>query len=374
VKTSNFVILLVCLATGIAITWSKSSIAVERPKPTKEVPWLLEVVSPPKIHSKTPSEKISPLLVTASGQRVTTQAQWGKRREELREAWIKFLGPMPAKRPKVNLKVLRTDALKGLTRQLVRYESEAGLEVEGYLLRPSDIRPGEKRAALVALHATTPDTIDGIAGIKGDSTRQIGLQLAKRGFVVFCPRCFLWQNVSGYREAVANFRKRHPKTLGMHKMLYDAQRGIDVLESLAYVDVQRIGAVGHSLGAKETLYLAALDDRIKAAVASEGGIRFGSTNWDASWYLGRGIDDPKFPRNHHELLAIIAPRPFLILAGGRGAADNERNWPYLAAAQPVYRLYDSPVRLGMFNHGRGHSVPPEAFSRMVEWLETYLER
>jgi len=117
--------------------------------------------------------------------------------------------------------------------------------------------------------------------VKEPESQQLGLKLARRGFVVFCPRCFLWQGMSEYRQAVEEFARRHPKTLGMHKMLYDAIRGVDVLVSLPEVDQNRIGAVGHSLGAKETLYLAAFDERIKAAVASEGGLGFRSTNWDA---------------------------------------------------------------------------------------------
>jgi Dienelactone hydrolase family len=348
----------------------------------RDVRWLAEVATPPKSFPAKPAGKLRPLLVDAGGKPIHTLAGWKTRRRELRTAWMKFLGPMPARRPPVKLTVLRTDKLKGLTRQLVQYESEPGVKVEGYLLRPTrdprDFRKslgsGGKRPALVALHATTRDTIDQIAGVKGNKSRQIGLQLARRGFVVFCPRCFLWQSVTNYKDAVANFHKRHPKTLGMRKMLYDAMRGVDVLESLPYVDANRIGAVGHSLGAKETLYLAAFDERIKVAVASEGGIGFRFTNWDAPWYLGKGIHEPKFPRNHHELLALIAPRSFLILSGekGRGAADGERTWPYLVAAQKVYRLYGGPVRLGMYNHRAGHDIPPKAFSRLAEWLETYL--
>jgi len=347
-----------------------------------DVSWLAEVSTPPKSYPTKPAGTLQPLLVDATGKPIRTLAAWKQRRRELRAAWMKFLGPMPAKRPLVKLTVLRTDKLKGLTRQLVQYESEPGLKVEGYLLRPTrdprDFRKslgsGRKLPALVALHATTRDTIDQIAGVKGNPSRQLGLQLARRGFVVFCPRCFLWQSVTNYKDAVANFKKRHPKTLGMHKMLYDAIRGVDVLESLPYVDANRIGAVGHSLGAKETLYLAAFDERIKAAVASEGGIGFTFTNWDAPWYLGPAIRDPKFPRNHHELLALIAPRPFLILAGekGPGAADGDRTWPYLVAARKVYRLHGGPVRLGMYNHRAGHDIPPKAFSRTAEWLETYL--
>lgn len=64
--------------------------------------------------------------------------------------------------------------------------------------------------------------------------------------------------------------------------------------------------MGHSLGAKEALYLAAFDERIKAAVASEGGTGFRSTNWDAAWYLGPAIRDENFSLNHHQLLALIA--------------------------------------------------------------------
>jgi cephalosporin-C deacetylase-like acetyl esterase len=99
---------------------------------------------------------------------------------------------------------------------------------------------------------------------------------------VFCPRCFLWQDAATLPIAVENFKKRHPDTLGMHKMLWDAMRGVDVLASLSdAVDPNRIGAFGHSLGSKETFYLAAFDDRVKTGVASEGGIGLTFTNWDA---------------------------------------------------------------------------------------------
>lgn len=338
-----------------------------------DVSWLREVTTVPQLE-KRDQRKLSPLLTTTNSKPITTLAAWKKRRQAIHKAWLKFLGPMP-KRPAVKLKTLRTDRLKTVTRTLVEYESEPGLKVQGYLLKPNDLKPGEKRAGIVALHPTTRDTIEPIAGVKGPEEKQIGLKLAQRGFVVFCPRCFLWQDAKNYNEAVATFKKRHPKTLGMRKMLYDARRGVDVLESLSYVDAKRIGAVGHSLGAKETLYLMAFDDRIKAGVASEGGLAFDSTNWDAPWYLGKAIHKKGFPRNHHELLALIAPRPFLVLGGekGRGAADGNRSWPFLASAQPVCKLYGQPPRLALYNHGRGHAIPPKAMSRLVEWLEVYLE-
>ena len=98
-----------------------------------------------------------------------------------------------------------------------------------------------------------------------------------------------------------------------------------------------------------------------------------STNWDAPWYLGNAIHQPEFPRNHHELLALIAPRPFLVIGGesGPGAADGERSWVLLNAARPVWDLFGQPVRLGLLNHQQGHAVPDDVFERMAEWMQVY---
>ncbi|MCC6443547.1 MAG: prolyl oligopeptidase family serine peptidase [Armatimonadetes bacterium] len=43
---------------------------------------------------------------------------------------------------------------------------------------------------------------------------------------------------------------------------------IDYLESLPYVDRSRVGVIGHSMGGESSAFLAAMDDRIAAAVPS----------------------------------------------------------------------------------------------------------
>ncbi len=340
-----------------------------------DVNWLADVTTAPTAPPAESIGQLAPLLIDDSGQAITTRDGWESQRRKIRDAWLRFLGPMPDPRPPVRLEVLRTESCGTITRQLVRYEGEPGLFVEGYLLRPHGSVAGNPQwPGIVALHPTTTGTIDEIAGVSGPDTAHIGLKLAHRGFVVFCPRCFLWQDVASLEQAVDRHRERHPESLGMAKMLYDAMRGVDVLESLPEVDKHRIGAVGHSLGAKETLYLAAFDERVRVAVASEGGITFPSTNWDAPWYLGEAIRNETFPLNHHQLLGLIAPRPFLILGGesGPGAADGDRSWPLITAALPAWRLYGEPIRLGLLNHRQGHSVSPESFDRLAEWLQVYL--
>lgn len=337
-----------------------------------DVPWLADVQRPPE-KIPAPFRPLASLLTDDDLKSKDALARWKTRREELDTAWREFLGPMPVRPKSTKFEILRTDELDGLTRKLIRYENEPGQTLEAYLLQPT-AKAAQPRAGLVALHQTSTETIDEIAGVKGPELQHLGLRLARAGFVVICPRNFLWHDVKDYQQAVAQFQQRHPQTLGMHKMLYDAQRSADILAALPDVDPQRLGTVGHSLGAKEVLYLMAFDSRIKAGVFSEGGVAFDSTNWHAPWYLGPQIQAESFPRNHHELLALVAPRPLLILGGesGPGAADGDRSWPYIAAALPIYELYGQPVRLGLLNHRQGHSIPKDVYNSLQMWLEDYL--
>ena len=336
----------------------------------KDVAWLAEVQKPPE---RLPDDapRLSPLLVDNSGQAVTTLEGWQRKRDEVRRWWLGFLKPLEVQREgPPPFEVLAEDRPDGVVRQLVRYEVEPGLPVEAYLLKPARVErpcPG-----VVALHSTVTHTIRQPAGVEGTPEKAFGLKMARRGYVAFCPRCFLWSNdlTIPYMEHVERFRARHPGSKGMAKMLYDARVALDILAGLAEVDPKRLGAVGHSLGAKEVLYLAALDDRVQVAVSSEGGVGTRFSNWDAPWYLGEEIRRDTFRREHHELLALVAPRPFLLLGGD--SADGDRSWPFIEAALPVYRLYGGTPRLGLFNHHQGHSVPPEAEQHIDQWFDSYL--
>ena len=364
------------IATFALWTVIPLALAISSHAASDDVSWLESVTSPLESQPPAAVGRLAPVLQSGAGTPITTLQQWTDHRETIRSDWLAFLGAMPNPRPAVQLEVLSCAVSENVTRQLVRYEGTPGNFVEGFLLTPVDTSSNlpQRRPGIVALHPTTDTTIDQIAGVSGPDEKQLGWKLAKRGYVVFCPRCFLWQSVVDFDAAVARHRERHPGTLGMSRMLYDAQRGVDVLATLPTVDPARIGAVGHSLGAKETLYLAAFDERIKAAVFSEGGLGLRSTNWDAPWYLGEAIHDPTFALNHHQLLALIAPRPFLVMSGesGPGAADGERSRPLIDAAVPAWKLYGEPVRLGLFNHRQGHSMPPEAYQKLAEWLDAYL--
>lgn len=341
-----------------------------------EVPWLAEVQTPPAQHAGSDTRPLAPLLVGDDGNPITTREGWKRRRASHHRQWLDFLGSMPA-RPPVRLTTLDETHDAACRRMRVAYDCEPGITVNAYVLYPEP-RPERPVPGVVVFHSTTPDTIDEVAGVRGRDSRAIGRTLAEQGFVVFCPECYLWHDRTlDYHAAARAFQERHPGAVGMRKMLYDGQLAVDALSALDGVDPNRIGAAGHSLGAKETLYLAAFDERVKAAVASEGGIGLSFTNWHDPWYLGPRIRDPHFPLDHHQLLALIAPRAFLVIAGESGppdtsVADGDRTWPYIGAALPVYRLFGDSARVGLFNHRQGHTIPDAAFDRLSAWLTTYL--
>ena len=61
----------------------------------------------------------------------------------------------------------------------------------------------------------------------------------------------------------------------MLKRIWDASRAVDLLQSLDCVDPDRIGMIGHSLGAGTTFWAMAHDERIRAGViAAAGDVRY----------------------------------------------------------------------------------------------------
>ncbi len=331
--------------------------------------WLDEARRPPAT-VPADADRPTPLLIDGMHRPITTVEGWRERRDELHRLWSGFLGPIPRPADPPVVVVLEEDRPAGVVRQLVRYEAEPGLPVEGYLLRPD--APGKGRPGAVVLHSTIDDTIRQPAGLEGPEEKHLGLHLARRGYVTICPRNFLWQygRPGRLEEAVDWFHRRRPGSLGMAKMLFDAQRAVDLLAAQPDVDPGRIGAIGHSLGGKEALYLAAFDPRVRAAVASEGGVGLSYSNWEAPWYLGEAIRRPGFGLDHAQLLALAAPRAVLIVGGD--SADGDRSWPYVAAGLPVWSLLGEPEGVGLLNHRGGHALPAAARERSFAWLDWFL--
>ena len=300
---------------------------------------------------------------------------WPKHRAQLRETWARIIGPFPSERVPLRPQELSRETLDGFTRILVRYQTDADSTNDAYVLVPSDGKP--THPGMVVLHPTTPRTINDPVGMSGREAVHNALHLVKRGYVCIVPRNYLWTfKGKNYERAAEAILARKPWKTGMAKMTWDAIRATDLLLELpgVNVDPQRIGSIGHSLGGKEVLYHAAFDERIKAAVSCEGGVSVRFSNWDASWYLGPQVKSPNFGgHDHHELIALIAPRALLVIGGE--SADGAKSWPYIEANLGVWNLSGAADRLGLLRHTYGHDFPPpgDDRDRAYRWLDHWLQ-
>lgn len=317
-----------------------------------------------------PAPVLAPLLAEDPASKENPDAAWSRRREELKGRWLEILGRVPEPRPPVSIETLETEELPGFTRRRIRYASGDGTPTEAYLLTPRS--PAGRLPAVVVFHQTVNSHMRQAAGVD-DSEPELmqGAQLAERGYVALCPRNYIFDGDADFERQAAAVKARNPGWTGMTRMLADAVRAVDVLESLPGVDASRIGCIGHSLGAKESLYAAAFDGRIRAAVANEGGVGLLFSNWDAQWYLGPGIRAPGLGVEHHQLLALAAPRAFLLMGGD--SADDDRSRAFVEAAAPVFRRLGAADRLQWYNHRAGHRYPPEARKVAEEFLDRNLK-
>jgi dienelactone hydrolase len=333
----------------------------------------------------TPPEDLPPGPVALPTLQIgPTLLDWERQRQALRETWLDYLGHGPQPVP-LEGQTHQEEDLGDVTRALVSYQVEERCRVEAYLIRPRGEGPFP---GVVVFHPTSVNTILGPAGLASDPPLQFGLRLAQRGIVTLSPRNFLWsyrgmhaQDFEGYARVTGSLLERWPGWTGMGKMLWDGMRAVDFLLTIPLVDPARLGCIGHSLGAKEVLYLMAFDERVHCGVSSEGGVGIPLSNWDAPWYLGDHIHS-RPDLEHHHLLALCAPRPLLVLGGGLkppagrdsqgDAADPIEDWAYMEAARPAYALYAAPERLCLFLHDKGHCVPPEAEQVLYPWLSHFL--
>jgi hypothetical protein len=174
----------------------------------------------------------------------------------------------------------------------------------------------------------------------------------------------------GPRSQAEELARRRAGWTGMGKMTFDASRCVDYLETLPQVDRSRIGCIGHSLGAKEVLYAMAFEPRYRVGVFNEGGIGLRMSNWTDPWYLTEAMKKHIPAMEHHQVMALIAPRPFLVLGGD--SADGDASWPFVKEARTVYALLEARDRIGLVNHKAGHTFPESARGLAYQWLDHWL--
>jgi dienelactone hydrolase len=313
---------------------------------------------------------LAPLLTLHDGSEIQSATDWSRQREQIKSQWQSYLGNFPAEKVDLKVERLHSESFPEFTRHHMKYQVEQGVFTEGWLLLPN--RAAGKLPAMVVFHQTTKTHAQQVAGIDASVPELMhGVQLAKQGYIVWCPRCFIFDDRFTYAECVKEMQCKHPDWTGMTRMTWDAMRAVDFLISLPEVDAERIGCLGHSLGAKQVLYAAAFDERYQVAIFSEGGIGRKFSNWEAPWYLGPRSQQADFTLEHHSLMALIAPRPFLLIGGN--SADGDQSLPFITAVKPVFERLSAKDNLKFLNHQQGHRYPAEAQEEVAQFLHHHLK-
>ncbi len=322
---------------------------------------------------------------------VQTREDWEQRRQVLRRRYLELIrdDQKPAK-PPLDLQVHDEVEVAGQYRRLyISYQVETDERAHAYLgipMRSSE--PFGPFPAVVALHGTTAQGTRQTVGLEGNPDKAFLDHLCRRGYVVIAPEHF----VSGERIPpegpydTARFYARHPQWTAVGKFTYEHSIAIDVLQTRPEVDPERIGAMGHSLGGHGTWYLAAYDERVRAAVCNCGGsfLRH-NPNVEAwardRWYVYlKPIREQLLrgelpPIDVHEIIALIAPRAYLDLSGlndGVPLTQRQRVLMLLKVGD-VYELMGKPENFAFFVHGRGHSVAYESRELIYGFLDAHLK-
>ena len=259
------------------------------------------------------------------------------------------------------------------TREVVKWKSQDGAEIEGVLHKPADFQAGRRYPLLIVIHG-------GPTGVSRPVPYgQVGYYpvdgfLAK-GALVLEPN---YRGSAGYGEA---FRSLNVRNLGIGDA-WDVLSGIDALVQQGLVDKDRVGSMGWSQGGYISAFLATRhSDRFKALSVGAG-----ISDW-MTYYVNTDIhpftrqylkatpwDDPKIYADTSPMTYIKQARtPTLIQHGG-----EDPRVPIPNAFQLYQGLRDQkvPVQLSIFK-GFGHGLTkPKAnrgtMQQNLDWFSKYV--
>ncbi len=144
--------------------------------------------------------------------------------------------------------------------------------------------------------------------------------------------------------------------------------GIEIVQSQMKADLGRIAVTGCSYAGKMALFAGAFDERIALTIAQEsggGGINSWRTSQDytdrtgtniekinntnGSWFMQSMMsrNANSLPHDHHELIAMIAPRAFLALGNSNQVwLGDESGYKSIMAATEVWKSMGVEDRIG----------------------------
>jgi dienelactone hydrolase len=321
-----------------------------------------------------PVHGLDDLLTTKDGRPITTAGAWAGKREEIRGRVLSILGEPP---PAPGLPAAALANARVGSDGLARAELELGAGLVAHLT----YCPGSERLPVaIYLHAYTDS--QGWNWRDYGWSPSVGERLALSGFLA------VEYDQLGYgrrnRDCGLDFYRSYPRASALAAMVQDVERVIEAVVRLELADGGRVAVAGYSLGGAVALHAAALDERIRAVASTCG---FASLRLDAHGAETEGLRryshlrptlprlgffvgwEARVPYDYHELLALVAPRPALILA-----PRLDQDWYFedvracYDAARGVYRLFGAEGSLCLEAPDDFNRYPPRFQDKVNTWL------
>lgn len=256
-------------------------------------------------------------------------------------------------------------------REVVRWKSGDGTEIEGVLYKPADFSPGKKYPLLVVIHGG-PTGID-MPLLNADRYYPIERFVAK-GALLLRPN---YRGSAGYGE---KFRALNVRNLGVGDYA-DVISGVDYLIGQGFVDKDRVGSMGWSEGGYISAFITTSSDRFRAVSVGAG-----ISDW-MTYYANTDItpftpqylratpwDDPEVYRVTSPISYISkAKTPTLIQHGG-----SDHRVPIANGFELRQALEDHgvPVKMVVYD-GFGHPINKPKQQRAVmeeneNWFGHYI--
>ncbi|MGH2353283.1 MAG: alpha/beta hydrolase family protein [Chloroflexota bacterium] len=303
----------------------------------------------------------------------TTRAEWDAWRDSLRRRLWDLLGTFQEEaRVPLNARLIEVQDEEVYRREKLLYDTAPGITAAAYLLIPKGV-PLHRPAVLCPPgHGIGKEAV----AQKG-TTQDYGVRFAEAGFVTLAPEHVGFGErqqfdrgdpQKGYRLTNLKLQLLGMSVIGLR--LWDLQRGLDLLQARPEVIPDRIGCAGLSLGGEMTLYLAALDDRVRAAVISGFLNTFRQTFFQVEHCNCGYVPGILKYAEMGDVAALIAPSPLLVEAGKR-----DTGFPLTGAlegygiARRAYELLGMPEHCDIEVFDGGH-----AFSgrKAIPWMQRWL--
>jgi len=251
----------------------------------------------------------------------------------------------------------------------VKFHDRPGHVTTGYLARP--LHPtGAKLPAVLALHG---HDFRAYETFNPKNMYYYGDLLAKKGYIVLALN-IEHQDLEYVPGKRLHFEWPLPRNIRfpyMGQRVWMAKRGIDLLQAQPDVDPEKIGVVGLSNGGVSTMFVGAMDERVKLTVAA-GNLIMHHRMWHTTLIHCRCqyLDKLDGVLDYYDIFALIAPRPLVVQNGEKDPIFpiKSANQAY-ASIEQAYQIAGAPDKVIHDVHPLAHVFVAEV---PVAWFEKYL--